>query len=81
MMALLNAQAEVSAISNDHLLALAAILFAIGIFGFLVRRNAIIVLASVELMLNAANLTFSPAAACTRRRRPSISMAPCSRSS
>ena len=45
-------------ISNDHLLALAAALFAIGVLGFLVRRNAIIVLASVELMLNAANLTF-----------------------
>ena len=46
------------ALSHDHLMALAAILFAIGVFGFLVRRNAIIVLASVELMLNAANLTF-----------------------
>ena len=40
----------------EHLLALAAFLFAIGVLGFLVRRNVIIVLASIELMLNAANL-------------------------
>lgn len=45
-------------ISNNHLLALAAVLFAIGTVGFLLRRNAIIVLASIELMLNAANLSF-----------------------
>jgi NADH-quinone oxidoreductase subunit K len=41
-----------------HLLVLAAVLFAIGVLGFLLRRNVIIVLASIELMLNAANLTF-----------------------
>ena len=41
---------------------LAAALFALGIFGFLIRRNAIVVLMSVELMLNAANLTFLAAA-------------------
>ena len=44
-------------IPNEHLLVLAAILFAIGVLGFLLRRNAIIVLASIELMLNAANLS------------------------
>jgi NADH-quinone oxidoreductase subunit K len=38
--------------------ALAAVLFGLGILGFLTRRNAIVVLMSVELMLNAANLTF-----------------------
>jgi NADH-quinone oxidoreductase subunit K len=37
---------------------LAAALFALGILGFLTRRNAIVVLMSIELMLNAANLTF-----------------------
>jgi NADH-quinone oxidoreductase subunit K len=42
--------------------ALAGALFALGIFGFLTRRNAIVVLMSVELMLNAANLTFLAAA-------------------
>jgi NADH-quinone oxidoreductase subunit K len=37
---------------------LAAALFALGVLGFTIRRNAIVVLLSVELMLNAANLTF-----------------------
>jgi NADH-quinone oxidoreductase subunit K len=37
---------------------LSAILFSIGSIGVLVRRNAIIVFMSVELMLNAANLAF-----------------------
>jgi NADH-quinone oxidoreductase subunit K len=40
-----------------HFLALAAVLFAIGVFGVLFRRNALIVLMSIELMMNAANLT------------------------
>ena len=35
-----------------------SILFAIGLAGALMRRNAIIVLISIELMLNAANLNF-----------------------
>jgi NADH-quinone oxidoreductase subunit K len=37
---------------------LAAVLFSIGALGVLVRRNALVVFMSVELMLNAANLTF-----------------------
>lgn len=37
-------------------LALAAILFCIGLYGVLTKRNAVIVLFSIELMLNAANL-------------------------
>jgi NADH-quinone oxidoreductase subunit K len=37
---------------------LAAILFTIGLGGVLMKRNALIVMMSVELMLNAANLTF-----------------------
>lgn len=45
-------------IPNEHLLILAALLFAIGVLGFLLRRNVIIVLASIELILNAANLSF-----------------------
>ncbi len=36
---------------------LSAILFAIGIFGFLARRNIILMLVSVEVMLNAVNLS------------------------
>lgn len=39
-------------------LVLAAVLFTIGATTVLVRRNAIIVFMGVELMLNAANLTF-----------------------
>ena len=39
-------------------LLLAALLFAIGLAGALTRRNAIIVLVGIELMLNAANLNF-----------------------
>ncbi len=45
-------------VPTEHLLALAAILFAIGVAGFFTRRNLIVVLTSIELMLNAANLTF-----------------------
>ena len=37
---------------------LSAILFTIGAFGVLIRRNAIVVFMCVELMLNAANLAF-----------------------
>jgi len=39
-------------------LVLSAILFSIGAFGLLVRRNPLIMLMCVELMLNAVNLTF-----------------------
>jgi NADH-quinone oxidoreductase subunit K len=39
-------------------LALAAVLFAIGAIGVLVRRNVLVMFMCIELMLNAANLTF-----------------------
>jgi NADH-quinone oxidoreductase subunit K len=39
-------------------LILSALLFSIGLAGALIRRNAIIVLVGIELMLNAANLNF-----------------------
>lgn len=39
-------------------LAFSALLFAIGVLGVLVRRNAIVLFMCVELMLNAVNLTF-----------------------
>jgi NADH-quinone oxidoreductase subunit K len=39
-------------------LILSAILFTIGVFGFLFRKNPLIMFMSIELMLNAANLTF-----------------------
>ena len=43
--------------SLEAYLALSAILFAIGTFGFLARRNAIAMLMSIELMLNGVNLS------------------------
>jgi len=39
-----------------HVLVVSLLLFAIGIIGVLTRRNAIIILMSIELMMNAANL-------------------------
>jgi len=42
----------------DYYLILSAIIFAIGVIGVLIRRNLIVVLMSIELMLNAVNLTF-----------------------
>jgi len=42
----------------DLYLVLAAILFTAGLVGFLIRRNALILFMSTELMLNAANLVF-----------------------
>ena len=39
-------------------LGLSAILFCIGVAGVLVRRNALVIFMSIELMLNAANLAF-----------------------
>ena len=39
-------------------LSLAAVVFAIGGFGLLVRRNVLVMFMCIELMLNAANLTF-----------------------
>ena len=41
-----------------HYLILAALLFSVGLAGALTRRNAVLVLVGVELMLNAANLNF-----------------------
>jgi NADH-quinone oxidoreductase subunit K len=43
--------------SLDSYLILSGLLFAIGTFGFLARRNAISMLMSIELMLNAVNLS------------------------
>jgi NADH:ubiquinone oxidoreductase subunit K len=43
-------------IGLQHYLALAAILFGIGLFGVLTRRNAVGILMSIELMFNAVNI-------------------------
>ena len=46
------------AVSIVHYLVLSSILFIIGAYGVITRRNLIVVLMSLELMLNAVNLTF-----------------------
>ena len=45
-------------IALNHYLTVSAALFVIGLFGLLVRRNLLMVLLSMELILNAANLSF-----------------------
>ena len=42
----------------EHYLIVSALLFAIGVVGVVVRRNAIVVVMSIEIMLNAGNLAF-----------------------
>jgi NADH-quinone oxidoreductase subunit K len=42
----------------SHVIAISAVLFAIGTIGVLTRRNIMVILMSVELMLNAVNLSF-----------------------
>jgi NADH-quinone oxidoreductase subunit K len=48
----------VGEITIQHYLSLSAILFFIGVYGVLFRRNLIIMFMSIELMLNAVNLSF-----------------------
>lgn len=45
-------------VSVNHYLVLSAILFSLGTVGVLTRRNAIVIFMSIELMLNAVNLSF-----------------------
>jgi NADH-quinone oxidoreductase subunit K len=45
-------------ISLNHYLVLSGVLFAIGTAGVFLRRNLITILLSIEIMLNAVNLTF-----------------------
>ncbi|MPZ91199.1 MAG: NADH-quinone oxidoreductase subunit NuoK [Actinobacteria bacterium] len=45
-------------VSPGYFLALAGLLFTIGVVGVLVRRNAIVIFMFIELMLNAVNLFF-----------------------
>ena len=46
-----------SSVPVEYFLVVAAVLFVIGAVGFLLRRNLLILLMSIELMLNAVNLT------------------------
>ena len=45
-------------ITLHHYLVLSALLFAIGLVGIMTRRNVLMILLSIELMFNAANLSF-----------------------
>lgn len=45
-------------ITIHHYLTLSALLFFIGVFGVLYRRNLIVIFMSIELMLNGVNLSF-----------------------
>jgi NADH-quinone oxidoreductase subunit K len=42
----------------EYYLALSAVLFCLGVLGFLIKRNVITIFMSIELMLNAVNLSF-----------------------
>lgn len=44
-------------VATEYFVVLSAVLFIMGVLGVLVRRNAIMIFMSVELMLNAANLS------------------------
>jgi len=44
-------------IGLQHYLILSAVLFSVGLYGVLAKRNAVIILMCVELMLNAVNIT------------------------
>jgi len=48
-----------SQVEISHYIYLSTVLFCIGLFGVLFRRNAIILLMCIELMLNAVNLLFT----------------------
>ncbi|TAE42121.1 MAG: NADH-quinone oxidoreductase subunit NuoK [Sphingobacteriales bacterium] len=51
-----NFVSSIQTVPLNHYLILSSIIFTIGVIGVLIRRNAIIIFMSVELMLNAVNL-------------------------
>src|SRR5574341_2113494 len=51
-------QAHHFLVPTNFYIILAAVLFSLGVLGVLVRRNAILIFMSIELMLNSANLAF-----------------------
>ncbi len=48
---------EAAEVTLNWYLSLSAVLFTLGVLGVMLRRNAIVILMSVELMLNSVNLT------------------------
>jgi NADH:ubiquinone oxidoreductase subunit K len=61
-------EAVTQQIPLEHFLVLSALLFSIGVYGVLTRRNAVLILMSVELMLNAASINMVAFAAYTAPR-------------
>ena len=51
-------------ISIEYFFILSGLLFFIGVFGFITRRNLVAMLISVELVLNAVDLNFAASTAC-----------------
>ena len=51
-----NITQAIQTVPLTHYILLSAILFVIGVMGVLIRRNAIVIFMSIELMLNAVNL-------------------------
>lgn len=47
-----------SEVGLNHFLVVSTLLFALGIFGIVTRKNAVMVLMGIELILNAANINF-----------------------
>lgn len=45
-------------VTLNHFLVVSGILFSLGIFGIITRKNAVMVLMGIELILNAANINF-----------------------
>lgn len=45
-------------ITLQHYLTVSAVIFAIGLYGLLTRKNVLLILLSIELILNSANLSF-----------------------
>ncbi len=52
----------IGGVPTDHIMILSAVLFGLGVLGFLIRRDLIVIFMSIELMLNAGNLAFLAAA-------------------
>lgn len=48
----------IEAVPLNHVVLIATILFGIGLYGVLSRRNAVAILMAIELMLNAVNINF-----------------------
>ena len=62
-------EAVAQQIPLEHFLVLSAILFSLGVYGVLTRRNAVLILMSIELMLNAASINMVAFAAYTSPER------------